>query len=403
MITMMWTLLALAPAPRLPAVIPRCSAMTYDYTMAQKIERADAIFVGVALDVWPETGRTRDTVTFVVEASWKGEHPDTMSVVMAGGCPAYIVPGVTYVIVANGSRESYIANTGVNGMQPRLHSDYPGERAYADSLLAPLGKPAWEAPPPGERSIDRAPPSMRDSTVFSGFSIDRTFGPDVRIAASVIGADVSVRYDHNPYSNAVYIVGLVPGNIYRLHVQLPDGRSEDHYFRIRCLKPSTPSHCFYSRTLDIGRKYEPLPSVDPGLFISAGMTKAIAELADTSLTARKAERVLVDASELARVLKTVSGDTLRASDVRAMVAASKGRIVMAGSLEAGCDNPVFDCRLPENTVTIRTTGASISGDDLTVAMDLSWNSPSRHGSVPWNAKMHREKNVWHLSSIFIPY
>ena len=199
-----------------------------------------SVFVGNALDIELPTDSTRSTrVRFVTEVSWRGEMPDTVTLVVSGSPCAEFVVGVRYLVAAerddaNGGR----MRTGGCDLAVRLGTE------YAVALLDTLGAPTWRAPPIGERSIAA-------EAVRLGTTVRRRAAPgDIRFslpaAPGVRSFELGDARSSSGQSGPA--VWLDPGRLYRYRITWDDGREYESVLRAECSPRSrggNPCHLIF--------------------------------------------------------------------------------------------------------------------------------------------------------------
>ncbi len=230
-------------------------------SLEERIQAADAVFLGYALDQSQNSSARRGTLlqtTFLIEKSWKGPAQDTVGVrsLLTGNCGARFVVGERYVVIAQ------LDPYGLH--QFNCHSAMRVDRTAA--ALEILAEPAWSAPPAGQRAIDTGRVRARDSAgpsqvnriALKGSVTDHDWNgvPGVRVEMVdgwVASSDSSGRFA---------IQGLYPG-LYLARLTLPDNSIEWHYLIIRCGQLSRSDCRSYTRRFIVEYDVRPAePLVD---------------------------------------------------------------------------------------------------------------------------------------------
>ena len=118
-------------------------------------EGREVIFTGYALEVETRLRADGQTFTrvvrFVTEESWRGELPDTMTLLVDKEAPcAHFFPGWRYLVSA--FRDTVEAGRLTTGI---CDDAIAASKPLMERVRGALGEPAWKAPPVGQRDLDR--------------------------------------------------------------------------------------------------------------------------------------------------------------------------------------------------------------------------------------------------------
>jgi hypothetical protein len=180
------------------------------------------IFTGTLLTTDPTgTGTVARRSRWVVDASWRGEMPDTVTMVNGpdAPCPTLLTPGTRYLVVAD-QRDSVVTTTGCGTATRPI--------AMAESQLGQLGPPEWTAAPYPQRRFDSdiipvgaAAPQLPEVWVGLVFR-DRAGASRVQVADRV--------WDH-PW---LPINLMLPEGLYRIRIVYTTGDSTETDLAVRC-------------------------------------------------------------------------------------------------------------------------------------------------------------------------
>lgn len=190
------------------------------------------IFIGHALEVdeLPQQD-PKQIVRFVVEASWRGAMPDTVTLRVGAhaSCASYIA-GFRYFVFADIDSASGALVT--ERCDHAWGIDYPASIRMQNQL----GPPGWIAPPVGRRSIDRAAIRLGEPLLRVGADMLMILPPrGDDVARFEIGDYVSDTARWKPQA-----LRLSPG-LYQFRITWTDGSSYESYISMRCHR-SAPGH-----------------------------------------------------------------------------------------------------------------------------------------------------------------
>ena len=196
---------------------------------------APVLFSGRALFVDRVSGGHQ--VRFVVDSSWRGPLPDTLTVAFGPDAPcAQFFPGMQYVVGAIGS---------ITGLRlPSCADAYATYYWAKNPLLRELGPATWRPPPAAQRAVlrtaigvgARAPPAAPGDSMSVILRGDSTV-VEIHIADKVIVQATSM-------SRFIKL----PAGLYRFRLQYRDSTVQESYVVLRC-ELSTPPYCGMNRLL----------------------------------------------------------------------------------------------------------------------------------------------------------
>lgn len=272
-------------------------------SIPERVERAEYLFTGYALDHLPErNGVTEsDTAVFIVENSWKGPHPDTLHVFIGHVCPQLVRRGATYIVAAN-EDAGVLSATRREGLLIDLGGG-EHDRAALDTLQQLLGAPGWKAPPMRERGFVRTHPGTSDVLGRFVISIGEPLRGGEGMSVSLIGDSVM----DAPRSNGFFVfTDVVLDRIYILRVKLPDGERQEEYF-VRPVCQRAEFGCMDVLQIRVGAKADPLPALADSAVILPGLKQAVATVVERSTTARSARHLTVDIASIISVTRILGG------------------------------------------------------------------------------------------------
>ena len=205
------------------------------------IDRA-RVFVGHVLAIDTSGGQpSRQNVRFVTEMSWRGELPDSLTLVVGPDAPcAYYAVGRRYIVLANsspGSKTTAIAA--------------PCDDSWSFSgspLLAALGPPNWTAPPLGKRSLDATAIPLGTSLsrlLATADTLEFRAWKDATMDRFEIGDLVS------PASGRGFVsIDLVPG-LYQFRIRWRDGTVYESYVSLACGQQMSEKRCVTHRSFGL--------------------------------------------------------------------------------------------------------------------------------------------------------
>lgn len=190
----------------------------------------DRIFIGHALEVDDlQRQDPKQIVRFVVESSWRGAMPDTVTLrVGAHAACARYVAGARYLVFADVDS--------VSGTLVTEPCDYSWaiDAPAAIRMQKELGPPRWKAPPMGRRSIDRRAIRLGEPLIREGTDTIMILNPAGEdVARFEIGDYVSDKSRWKPHA-----LRMSPG-LYQFRITWTDGSKYESYVSMRC-KQSEP-------------------------------------------------------------------------------------------------------------------------------------------------------------------
>ena len=205
----------------------------------------DRIFIGHVLEVDHLHGQDpKEIVRFVVESSWRGAMPDTVTLrVGAHAACAQYIAGARYLVFADVDS--------VSGALVTEPCDYAWGIDYAAAVRMQneLGPPTWKAPSMGRRSIDRrairlGEPLMREGT-------------DTVMILAPAGEDVA-RFEIGNYVSdkarwKLRTLRMSPG-LYQFRITWTDGTKYESYVSMRCRQSEPGPSCPGATHLSLVRK-----------------------------------------------------------------------------------------------------------------------------------------------------
>lgn len=203
------------------------------------------IFIGHALEV-DDLHRQdpKQIVRFVVESSWRGAMPDTVTLRVGAhaGCAQYMA-GARYFVFADVDSVS-----GALVTEPCDYAwgiDYPA----AVRMQNELGPPRWKAPPMGRRSIDRRAIRLGEPLMRAG--------TDTIMILAPVGEDIA-RFEIGNYVSdkarwKLRVLRMSPG-LYQFRITWKDGSKYESYVSMRCKQSEPGPSCPGAPHLSLVRK-----------------------------------------------------------------------------------------------------------------------------------------------------
>lgn len=190
-----------------------------------EFHQRDRIFIGHALEVDElQQQNPKQIVRFVVEASWRGAMPDTVTLRVGSHavCASYYA-GSRYFVFADVDSAS--------GTLVTEACDYAWGLWYpaAIRMQNELGPPGWVAPPMGSRSLDRDAIRLGEPLLRSG--------ADTLMILPPSGEDVA-RFEIGNYASDTVRwrpqALLLSRGVYQFRITWTDGSRYESYISMRC-------------------------------------------------------------------------------------------------------------------------------------------------------------------------
>ncbi len=397
MLSLIVGLLIGASAP--DRVLPCSYISTQPYlSTAEKLRTADFIFTGYVLDAAPYADRfAADTITFVVENSWKGAHPDTLRVNIASPCPQLASRGVSYIVAARWNGTMLVA-TRETGILAHFGAGYDHNHARADSIQAFLGAAAWTAPAMSERRLEAASALLdAEGGVRLTISPSGPYRGGAGMRMSLLGTALT---DLQPSNGFFTFRGLRAGMIYRLRVHYADGqRAEDYFVRASCVEDTYGCSDFLS--LYLGAKAERMQALPDSAALRDGIQEAVAAVTTTSMAVKEAKRWVVDLNSMSSALLAVGGGRVAASSMGGSLQSIRADATDVEDFEGAVCVREATCPYGSNAVAISVGGATYDGSLLTVSVALQRLPSAGARQISWRVRLKRSAVGWDVERIAI--